>query len=149
MKKKRNVVTIVIADDDAEDREMIRKVFEKRHLGNPLVEVEDGEDLMDYLLRRHTYAHLQSEPLPGLILLDLNMPRIDGRDALKEIKSNPKLGGIPVVILTTSNSEEDVLCSYKAGANGYIVKPITFEGFVDALGVVQRYWIEIVEAPVE
>lgn len=149
MGKKRNVVTIVIADDDSEDREMIRKVFEKKHLGNPVVEVEDGEDLMDYLHRRHTYAHLQSESLPGLILLDLNMPRIDGRDALKEIKADPKLSRIPVVILTTSNSEEDVMCSYKAGANGYVVKPVTFEGFVDALGVIQRYWIEIVEVPSE
>ncbi len=102
---------------------------------------------MNYLYRRGQYQDADSWPLPGLILLDLNMPRKDGRDALAEIKSDAKLRGRPVVVLTTSRAEEDIVRSYELGVNSFISKPITFEALVDAIRVLGRYWFEIVQLP--
>ena len=145
--KVKKPVTIVIADDDAEDRMMIVDALKELRLSNPMVEVENGEELMDCLHRRGKFAAPVASPLPGLILLDLNMPKLDGREALKEIKQDPELRKIPVVVLTTSKSEEDVLRSYDVGANSFIVKPVTYGGFVDAMRGLGRYWFEIVEIP--
>jgi CheY-like chemotaxis protein len=105
-------ITILMADDDPDDRLLLQEAWEENRLANVLHFVEDGEALMDYLHRRGRYTSLINEPLPGLILLDLNMPKKDGREALRELKADPHLRRIPVVVLTTSKAEEDILRSY-------------------------------------
>ena len=147
MKKPAEPITILLADDDADDRQMTKEAFAECHLVNAVHFVEDGEQLMDYLLRRGNYASMAKAPLPGLILLDLNMPRKDGREALKEIKANPDLKRIPVVVLTTSKAEEDILRTYDLGVNSYVTKPVTFQSLVDTIKVLGKYWFEIVELP--
>jgi CheY-like chemotaxis protein len=149
MEKGRKSVVILVADDDPDDCLLIKEAFTRGLLINGLRFVEDGEDLMDYLLRRGKYKDPFSSPRPGIILLDLNMPRKDGREALREIKSDPDLKSIPVVILTTSKNEEDILQSYDLGANSFITKPVTFQGLVDAVKSLGKYWLEIVELPSE
>jgi CheY-like chemotaxis protein len=140
-------VPLLMADDDPDDRLMAKEAFEEARLANPLSFVEDGVELMDYLLRRGKYADRKGLPLPGLILLDLNMPKMDGREALREIKTNPALRSIPVVILTTSKADEDIFRSYDMGVNSFIVKPVTFESLVEVMKSLKRYWFEIVELP--
>ncbi len=142
-------VTIVIADDDGDDRLLIIEAFKEFRLTNPIVEVADGEELLDYLHSRGKFAGKNEPSLPGLILLDLNMPRMDGREALKEIKNHPDLRRIPVVVLTTSKAEEDIIRSYDIGANSFIVKPVNVERFIEVVRSLQRYWLEIVEMPRE
>ncbi|MGA4643878.1 response regulator [Limisphaera sp. 4302-co] len=149
MKGKERPITILMADDDPDDRELTREAFRESRLANEFHTVEDGEELMDYLHRRNRYAHLNGAPLPGLILLDLNMPRKDGREALKEIKSDPHLRRIPIVVLTTSKAEEDILRSYDLGVNSYVTKPVTFSSLVELVRVLGRYWFEVVELPPE
>jgi CheY-like chemotaxis protein len=145
----RKPVVILVADDDPDDCLLIREAFKKGLLVNGLRFVGDGEELMDYLQRRGKYRDRSASPRPGIVLLDLNMPRKDGREALKEIKSDPDLKSIPVVILTTSKVEEDILRSYNLGANSYITKPVSFMGLVEAIKSLGRYWFEIVELPQE
>jgi CheY-like chemotaxis protein len=140
-------ITILMADDDPDDRLLVQDAFEEVHLKNQFAFVEDGIELMDYLYRRNAYAHLEGTPLPGLILLDLNMPKKDGRAALKEIKEDSALRTIPIVILTTSSAEEDILRTYDLGANSFIVKPVTFDKLVDIIRKVTNYWFEIVRLP--
>ena len=140
-------ITILMADDDCDDRLMAEDAMRESRLGNTFRCVEDGQELMDYLTRKGKYA-VEDAPRPGLILLDLNMPRKDGRQALKEIKSDPDLRRIPVVILTTSKTEEDVLRSYDLGANSFITKPVTFDGLVEIVRSLGNYWFKIVELPV-
>ncbi|MGZ3703112.1 MAG: response regulator, partial [Bdellovibrionota bacterium] len=123
MPKTPRPISILVADDDADDRLMIRDALTENRLANGLNFVTDGEELMDYLLRKGKYSDPTNSPRPGLILLDLNMPRKDGREALKEIKANPNLRGIPVVVLTTSKAEEDVYRTYNLGVNSFITKP--------------------------
>ena len=142
-------ITILLADDDPDDRLLTRDAFEESRLRNALEMVEDGEELMDYLHGRGQYVDTQAKPRPNLILLDLNMPRKDGREALKEIKSCPELRNIPVVVLTTSKAEEDILRTYDLGVNSFIVKPVTFDGMVEVLKTIGKYWFEIVELPRE
>jgi CheY-like chemotaxis protein len=136
-----------MADDDADDRDFTRTAMQESRLVNELRCVEDGEELLDYLLRRGRYTDPKDSPRPGLILLDLNMPRKDGREALREIKSDPGLKHIPIVVLTTSKAEEDVLRSYNLGANCFITKPVTFEGLVEVVKVLDKHWLQIVELP--
>jgi CheY-like chemotaxis protein len=136
-----------MADDDADDRLMADKALRESRLKNGVMFVEDGVELMDYLHHRGKYASVSEYPLPGLILLDLNMPKKDGREALAEIKADPVLRRIPVVILTTSKAEEDILRSYDLGVNSYITKPVTFQGLVDALKILNQYWFELVKLP--
>ncbi len=143
----RKPVTILMADDDADDREFTRTAMQESRLANELRFVEDGEELLDYLLRRGRYTDPKDSPRPGLILLDLNMPRKDGREALREIKSDPGLKHIPIVVLTTSKAEEDVLRIYNLGANCFITKPVTFEGLVEVVKVLDKHWLQIVELP--
>jgi CheY-like chemotaxis protein len=140
-------ITILYADDDAEDRMLVQDAMEEARVANDLHFVEDGEELMDYLHRRGKYTHLAGEALPGLILLDLNMPRKDGREALGEIKGDPKLRSIPIVILTTSKAEEDICRAYDLGVNSFIVKPVSFNSLVEVTRALTRYWFEIVELP--
>ena len=140
-------ITILMADDDPDDRQLTREAFEENHLANDLRFVEDGEELLDYLHRRGKYAAEGAAPTPGLILLDLNMPRKDGREALREIKSDPKLRAIPIIVLTTSGSEEDVARAYNLGVNSYITKPVRFAALVEVMQAIGKYWFEIVELP--
>ena len=142
-------IRILVADDDADDRMMIKDAFEESRLGNPVDFVEDGVQLMNYLQRESEYANLVDLPYPGFILLDLNMPRKDGRTALREIKASPILQRIPIVILTTSKAEEDIVRTYNLGVNSFICKPVTFDSLVEIVKTVGRYWIEIVELPPE
>jgi len=146
-KRARKSITILMADDDPEDRMITQDGFQESKLANELHFVEDGEELMDYLYRRGKFSDPEEPPRPGLILLDLNMPRKDGREALAEIKADPGLRSIPVVVLTVSKAEEDIVRSYDLGANSYITKPVTFEGLVAVLKTLSMYWFEIVELP--
>ena len=138
-------LTILLADDDADDRLLVREAFEENHLLNPLHTVEDGEELMDYLYGRGKFAGIAARP--NLILLDLNMPRKSGIEALREIKSDPSLRTIPIVVLTTSRAEEDILKSYELGVNSFIVKPVTFDSLVELVKELGKYWFQIVELP--
>lgn len=140
-------IVILMADDDEDDRLLTRAALEESRLTNQLMFVQDGEELMDYLHQRGRFSDPEKCPRPGLILLDLNMPRKDGREALREIKSDASLRQIPVVVLTTSKAEEDIYRSYDLGANSFIIKPVTFESLVNVMKVLGRYWLEIVEAP--
>ena len=142
-------IRILIADDDADDRMLIEDAFVEARLNNPIDFVNDGEQLMDYLKREGDYAHLTEDSVPGLILLDLNMPKKDGRTALKEIRADDYLRRIPIVILTTSKSEEDILRTYNLGVNSFITKPVSFDGLVEVVQVLSKYWIEIVALPPE
>lgn len=140
-------LTILMADDDADDRALTKEAFEEAKLANELRFVEDGQELLDYLHRRGKYADPASSPMPGLILLDLNMPRKDGREALKEIKSDPRFLAIRIVIMTTSKAETDIVRSYNLSAASYITKPVTFDSLVDVVRTLGKYWFEIVELP--
>ena len=140
-------ITILLADDDADDRMLARDALKESRLANELLFVENGEELLDYLHRRGAYADPGVSPTPGLILLDLNMPRKDGREALKEIKSDPNLRHIPVVVLTTSQAEEDIYRTYDLGVNSFITKPVTFDGLVKVMRTLGTYWFEIVILP--
>ncbi|HXT40714.1 MAG TPA: response regulator [Candidatus Angelobacter sp.] len=140
-------ITLLLADDDPDDRLLAKQALEKSRVANDLRCVEDGEELLDYLRRRGRYTDPRESPRPGLILLDLNMPRKDGREALREIKNDPKLREIPVVVLTTSKAEEDIARTYNLGVNSYITKPVKFAALVDVMKALGKYWFEIVELP--
>jgi CheY-like chemotaxis protein len=143
----RKAIPLLVADDDPDDRLLTYEALRESRLANEIYFVEDGEELMDFLYRRGKYAPPAAAPKPGLILLDLNMPRKDGREALAEIKGQAELRRIPVVVLTTSKAEEDVLRTYDLGVSSFIVKPVTFEALVDVMRTLQKYWFEIVELP--
>ena len=145
MNSMKRPLTILVADDDDIDRGFIRRAWEKSRAANDLRFVKDGEELIEYLNHAGKFSDPASSPRPAVILLDLNMPKKDGREALREIKADPKLRQIPIIVLTTSQAEEDICRSYDLGANSYIAKPATFEALVDALQVLGRYWIEIVD----
>lgn len=142
-------ITIVVAEDDPDDRFLIKEAFEQHRLSNDVAFVEDGEQLIAYLRREGEYQGLAGKPFPGLILLDLNMPRMDGREALQIIKHDPELCRIPVVVLTTSKAEEDVLRTYGLGVNSFITKPVSFDDLVRIVQTLCNYWIEIVVLPPE
>ncbi|MEM7025362.1 MAG: response regulator [Pseudomonadota bacterium] len=142
-------ITILVADDDPDDRLMIEEAFEESRIANRIDFVVDGEELLQYLRREGPYARLASEPYPGLVLLDLNMPRKDGREALRDMKADPALCRIPIVVLTTSRAEEDIVRTYGLGVSSFITKPVTFQDLVAALKIICRYWIEIVSLPPE
>jgi CheY-like chemotaxis protein len=142
-------MTILMAEDDPDDRVLTREAMESAHVANDLRFVNDGQYLMDYLRREGDYANVSEAdaPMPGIILLDLNMPRMDGREALAEIKSDPELRMIPVVVLTTSKAEEDIVKTYDLGVNSFITKPVTFTALVEVMRTWSRYWFEIVDLP--
>ncbi|NET31331.1 MAG: response regulator [Cyanothece sp. SIO1E1] len=147
MKGRQHLITILMADDDPDDCLLTQDALAESRLVNNLQFVSDGEQLMDYLYHRGRYINVDSAPEPGLILLDLNMPRKDGREALKEIKADPDLRHIPIVVLTTSKAEEDILRCYNLGANSFISKPVTFSSLMEVVRALTRYWFEIVELP--
>ena len=140
-------VTILMADDDADDRQLTQEAFVEARLANDLRFVPDGKELMDYLKRRGKYKDPACSPRPAILLLDLNMPKKDGREALDEIKADPALRQIRVIILTTSRAEEDVSRAYNVSAASFITKPVNFEALVDAIKALGKYWLEIVELP--
>ncbi len=140
-------IHILVADDDPDDQLLMREALAENRLANSLYFVNDGEELLDYLHRRGEYADPGKAPRPGLILLDLNMPRKDGREALEEIKAEPHLRRIPVVVLTTSKAEQDILSSYDLGVSSFITKPVTFESLIEVMKAIGKYWLEIVELP--
>lgn len=139
-------IVILMADDDDDDFLLTKKALKESKLLNTLIRVKDGEELVDYLLKRGEYEHAETVR-PGVILLDLNMPRKDGREALKEIKSNDTLKDIPIVVFTTSKAEEDIYRSYQLGVNSFITKPVTFENLIMVMKALGKYWFEIVELP--
>ncbi len=145
--RKGDSVVILMAEDDADDRLLSQEALREAHLRNELKFVEDGEELIEYLTHRGRFRHPADAPRPGLILLDLNMPRKDGREALQEIKQHPDLRCIPIVVLTTSKAEEDVIRSYDLGVSGYITKPVKFADLIAVMQVLGKYWFEIVELP--
>lgn len=140
-------VTILMADDDPDDRLLARLALERRGMYGVLRTVDDGEELMDYLRRRGRWADPATSPRPTLILLDLNMPRKDGREALHELKSDPSLRQIPVIVLTTSRSEEEIFRSYDLGANSFVTKPVTFDSLVGVMESLGLYWLRTVSLP--
>ncbi len=143
----RKPIPVLLADDDADDRLLAEEALKKTRLANNLRCVEDGEELLDYLRRRGKYADPKESPRPGLILLDLNMPRKDGSEALREIKSDPRLRDIPVVVLTHSRAEDDIARAYSLGVNSYITKPVKFSALVAVMKAIGQYWFETVELP--
>lgn len=142
-------ITILYADDDLDDQLLVRDAMREAHLANEIRFANDGEELIDYLLNKGKFKDKIKYPRPGLILLDLNMPKKDGREALKEIKANPDLRMIPIVILTTSKVDEDILRSYDLGVNSFIVKPVSFNSLVEIVKSLADYWFDIVQLPVE
>ena len=140
-------IVILMADDDADDRKLTQMALAESRLANDVHMVEDGEELLDYLLHRGAYSDPRTAPRPGVILLDLNMPRMDGREALREIKADPDLRSIPMVVLTTSEEDEDIFRSYDLGASSYITKPVTFDALVQVMRELGNYWFQIVRLP--
>ncbi|HYK86460.1 MAG TPA: response regulator [Ktedonobacteraceae bacterium] len=140
-------ILILMADDDEDDVLLTQKALQKGKLLNTLYSVRDGEELLDYLLHRGAYTDAEAYPRPGIILLDLNMPKKDGREALREIKANPDLQDIPIVVFTTSKAEEDIYRSYKLGVNSFVTKPVTFDSLIEVMQALGKYWFEIVTLP--
>ena len=140
-------VSILIADDDSDDRMLLEDAFEENELTVPLHFVENGEELLAFLRREGKFAKMANEPLPRLIILDLNMPKIDGRAALAALKDDDSLRSIPVVVMTTSKAEEDIRRTYALGVSSFISKPVTFDGLVDVVNAIGNYWIKIVALP--
>ncbi|HZU66938.1 MAG TPA: response regulator [Ktedonobacteraceae bacterium] len=145
----RDSIVILMADDDEDDILLTQKALRQGKLLNELHCVRDGEELLDYLFHRGAYTDKESAPRPGVILLDLNMPRKDGREALREIKAHPDVNDIPIVVFTTSKAEEDIYRSYKLGVNSFITKPVTFERLIEVMQMIGKYWFEIVTLPPE
>jgi CheY-like chemotaxis protein len=147
MKSSKKVIEILVADDDPEDRMLIIDALKESHLHNNIQCVENGEELLDYLRNQGQYSDPKQYPTPGIILLDLNMPKKDGREALKELRADPRFRTIPIVVLTTSKAEEDIFKTYNLGANSFITKPVSFSSLVNVMVALNTYWFEIVELP--
>ncbi|MBE9035811.1 response regulator [aff. Roholtiella sp. LEGE 12411] len=149
MQGRQKTVTILMADDDEDDSMLVSEALAESQLPIEAYIVRNGEELMDFLYNRGRYVDKSSAPRPDLILLDLNMPKKDGIEALRDIKNDPKLRRIPVVVLTTSGAQEDIDNAYDLGANSFIIKPVTFDSFVDVMKTLEKYWFEIVKLPLE
>lgn len=147
MKDSKSEIVIVMADDDDDDYLLTKKALKESKLLNTLFRVKDGQELLDYLHHRAPYEDAEKYERPGVILLDLNMPRMDGREALKEIKADPKLSLIPVVVFTTSKAEEDIYKTYQLGVNSFITKPVTFDKLIHVVQTLGDYWLKIVSLP--
>ena len=138
---------ILLVEDSPEDYETTQRAFRKSGLRNPIFRCADGDEALDYLFHRGQYADAGAAPRPGVILLDLNLPGTDGRAVLTEIKANPSLKQIPVIVLTTSSDQRDVNACYRAGASSYIQKPVDLDGFMRAMERLNDYWFEVVILP--
>jgi len=146
-KRADDLMPVLLVEDDLGDIEITERAFKKGKIGNPLYVVRDGEEAMEFIQHTGRYADAAQAPRPGLILLDLNLPRLDGRQVLGLIKNDPDLRRIPVVVLTTSSEDADVLGCYNRGANTYITKPVDFEDFLRAVVTIGKYWLCIAEIP--
>ena len=147
MMKPRIPTRIMLADDDQDYPRLVQEAFKELGIPNEVRTVENGEELLDYLLRRGKYQDPKDSPRPGLIFLDLNMPKKNGFQALQEIRSNPNVRQIPVIMLTISNFQSDIQHSYTLGANSFVTKPFEFDDLVKALRHFQQYWFETVQLP--
>jgi CheY-like chemotaxis protein len=142
-----NPVTILLAEDDHDDRYLIGEALDESGFDNRLFIVSNGEELLDYLKNRGAYANKAKYPRPGVILLDLKMPLMDGREALTAIKKDPDLKSIPIIVLTTSKADEDINETYRLGITGFITKPMAFSELVNVMKSVGNYWFEAVTLP--
>jgi len=138
---------ILLVEDSAEDVEATTRALRKAGLANPIHHCVDGEEALDYLKRRGKYSDAAMAPRPGVVLLDLNLPGIDGRQVLSEAKADPELKRIPMIILTTSSDERDIQRCYESGANSYVKKPVDLEGFLQSIQRLSDYWFEVVILP--
>lgn len=145
---KSNLIRVLLAEDDPDDRMLTRRAFEKSEFDGELRTVENGEDLIHYLRKEGKYADTDDAPRPGLILLDLNMPRLDGRDALRTIKADSDFRRIPVVVFTTSDATHDILQCYDLGASAFVTKPVTFDGLQSAIRKLGDFWFDVARLPV-
>jgi len=136
-----------MCDDDPDDQLLVSDALEEVRLGNPIDFTNNGKELFEYLNREGKYSHLVDQPLPGLILLDLNMPIMDGREVLAKIKQHEKFRSIPIIVLTTSKAETDIARTYDMGVNSFIMKPVSFESLVDMIKSVTDYWFHLVSLP--
>lgn len=139
--------TILLVEDDIGDQEITRRAFDRNRIHVDLRMADDGEEAMDYLRHRGKYADPSSAPRPDLILLDLNLPRMDGHAVLSSIRADPSIDTIPVIVLTTSSQVEDIIESYKLQCNSYITKPVDLQGFVSAVRTIDEYWLNLVNLP--
>jgi CheY-like chemotaxis protein len=147
METERSNPIILLAEDDEEDRMMLQDASREAGIGIPIRCVENGEELLDFLYQRKNYADPKACPKPLLILLDLNMPKLDGRQALEEIKNEERLRKIPTIVFTTSNAREEIRRAYASGASSFIIKPFSFNSLVDMMKIIKHYWLETVELP--
>ncbi|MBD3225011.1 MAG: response regulator [Caldithrix sp.] len=143
----RNEVEILIVEDNPNDAEMALRALKKNKISNKVLVIGDGEEALDYIFKRGKFAQKKSQHKPKIILLDLKLPKIDGLDVLKIIKNNPETGGIPVIVLTSSKEEADMIDSYRYGVNSYIIKPVDFDKFVDAVKEIGLYWLILNQQP--
>ena len=139
--------TILVVEDSPEDYETTERAFRRAGMKNPIVHCEDGDEALDYLYRKGKYEDPESSPRPAIILLDLNLPGTDGREVLKQVKGDPDLQRIPIVVLTTSNDEQDIQACYGFGANSYICKPVNMDRFIQSITMLSEYWFEITILP--
>jgi CheY-like chemotaxis protein len=147
MQQKQKSITILVAEDDPDDQLLVREALEDIRLCNRLDFVADGQELIDFLRAEGDYTERAGKSLPSILLLDLNMPRMDGREALKIIKTDPALRKLPVVVLTTSKAEEDIFRTYDLGVNSFITKPVSFLSLANMMAILTCYWLEFVSLP--
>ncbi len=147
MRSNRRAAMVLLVEDSPADQVATQRAFKKSRLLNDLHIVDDGEQALDFLYHRGEYAPPKNQPRPDLILLDLNLPRVDGRQVLATIKQDDELKTIPVVVLTTSAAEEDVVRSYGLGVNSFVTKPVNMQSFVDTIQTLHSYWFQIVVLP--
>lgn len=138
---------ILLVEDNPDDEALALRAFKKSNMGNEIIIAHDGEEALNYLFGRGQYADRNVALLPAVVLLDLKLPKIDGLEVLRQIRNNPATKGLPVVILTSSKHEEDMVKSYNLGANSYVRKPVDFNEFVNAVGQLGMYWLLLNELP--
>jgi len=141
-----NLLPILVAEDSKHDVMAVKRAWKQYQIPNELVVVRDGEECLDYLYQRNAYAHPARAPYPGVLMLDINMPRMNGLEVLSHIRSDPVLSHLPVVVLTTSKRDEDLIESYQLNVNAYVAKPLHFEEFARAIHTIYEFW-QLAEQP--
>ena len=142
-----DIIDIILVEDNPDDASLAIRALRKNGINNSLIHLKDGEEAIDFIFCKGNYSHRSFHELPKLILLDLKMPKVDGFEVLKQVKSDARTSRIPVVLLTSSNQEKDILKSYQLGVNSYIVKPVEFELFVKTVGGMGLYWLLLNQLP--
>jgi CheY-like chemotaxis protein len=149
MSRRTRSATILLVEDDPGDQELTRRALQEDVLHTDLRIVNDGKEALDYLRREGAFTDPEVSPRPHLILLDLNMPRVDGRQVLEQVREDPDISRIPVIALTTSDEEEDVMRSYDLGCKSFIKKPVEIDTFIETIRELQHYWFELVTLPAD